>query len=364
MRKTKEKFYNQQDFFKFYDQLIRETSLGKRTKKDGKRIRQNTIDNYIYCKKILLRFVTEKNFEIKLYLVNKLAKAEKEKAKKYWKKFYKEFTDYLYYDLDFYDNYVGQITKGLRTFFNYLVNECGLLIGNYHSFFYVAHEEIPIIVLNPEHLNYLIYNEELNCKLSEHLKIVKDIFIFGCTVSLRFSDLAALTTQNLHTFNNSSYIKVTAQKSGINSSVKLPDYAVAILEKYKKKQKTLLPLISKGYFNICLKQLALHLDLKEPIIKYRTKRGEKYIIFKNKEKRLHYTFADLISTHTMRRTGITTMLVLGVPTDVARKISGHKPNSKEFYRYVEYAQGYIDEHTDKAFDKIKQFKSDKDKAAA
>ena len=80
MRKTKEKFYTQQDFFKFYDQLIRETSLGKRTKKDGKRIRQNTIDNYIYCKKILLRFVTEKNFEIKLYLVNKLTKAAKEKA--------------------------------------------------------------------------------------------------------------------------------------------------------------------------------------------------------------------------------------------------------------------------------------------
>lgn len=54
----------------------------------------------------------------------------------------------------------------------------------------------------------------------------------------------------------------------------------------------------------------------------------------------------------MRRTGITTLLILGVPSDVVRKISGHKPASKEFFRYVEYAQGYIDNHTDNAFSQI------------
>jgi hypothetical protein len=37
---------------------------------------------------------------------------------------------------------------------------------------------------------------------------------------------------------------------------------------------------------------------------------------------------------------------------VVRKISGHAANSKEFFRYVEFAQSYVDEHTDMVFEKI------------
>ncbi|MBL7936167.1 MAG: hypothetical protein JNM51_10225, partial [Bacteroidia bacterium] len=43
---------------------------------------------------------------------------------------------------------------------------------------------------------------------------------------------------------------------------------------------------------------------------------------------------------------------LGIPDQVVRKISGHAANSKEFFRYVEFAQEYVDEHTDKAFEKL------------
>jgi hypothetical protein len=39
-----------------------------------------------------------------------------------------------------------------------------------------------------------------------------------------------------------------------------------------------------------------------------------------------------------------------------RKISGHSPMSKEFFRYVSLAQTYIDNETSKMFDKLKERK--------
>ena len=52
------------------------------------------------------------------------------------------------------------------------------------------------------------------------------------------------------------------------------------------------------------------------------------------------------------RTAITTLLSMGVPEIMLRRISGHAANSPEFYRYVEYAQRFIDEETDRVFEKL------------
>ena len=85
------------------------------------------------------------------------------------------------------------------------------------------------------------------------------------------------------------------------------------------------------------------------VIKTRERRGRQVVIYKDAQKKEHFTLADLISTHTMRRTGITTMLSLGMAEHLVRRISGHAANSKEFFRYVELAQEYIDTETDKVF---------------
>ena len=59
-----------------------------------------------------------------------------------------------------------------------------------------------------------------------------------------------------------------------------------------------------------------------------------------------------MSSHLMRRTAITTMLVLGVEESVARKISGHALGSTEFFRYVKYSQDYLNSQTDDYFNKL------------
>jgi intergrase/recombinase len=59
----------------------------------------------------------------------------------------------------------------------------------------------------------------------------------------------------------------------------------------------------------------------------------------------------------MRRTAITNMLCLGMPEHLVRKISGHAANSKEFYRYVQLSQSFIDNETDQFFERVKNLSS-------
>ena len=74
------------------------------------------------------------------------------------------------------------------------------------------------------------------------------------------------------------------------------------------------------------------------------------LLYTDKKKKKLHRFCDLVTTHTMRRTAITTMLSLGMPEYLVRKVSGHAPGSKEFYRYVSLSQHLQDEETMRVFE--------------
>nr|MBA3283997.1 tyrosine-type recombinase/integrase [Nitrosopumilus sp.] len=63
-------------------------------------------------------------------------------------------------------------------------------------------------------------------------------------------------------------------------------------------------------------------------------------------------FCDKMSSHMMRRTAITTLLILGMPEHLVRKVSGHSHGSSSFNRYVHYAQSYMDMEIDKVHEKL------------
>lgn len=344
------------DFFEYYDKFLKSTLSGKRLQKNGKQLRKSTTENYRYLRKLLFQFCYEKNFELRIRNASKLSKRDFETEKKYWKKFYKSFTDFLHNDLGHYDNYVGNNIKMLRVFFNYLNNEAGIATGSFHKDFYVRKEEIPIVTLLPEQLNVLIYNKEMESNLSPSLKKTKDIFVFGCTVALRVSDLLNLKTTNLELINEHHYLKVTSKKTQTFTRIKLPSYCVEIIRGYKNKYKTLLPPISNVNLNKNIKLLMEVYKFTEPHIKTRDVRGIPTPVFKNTKTKEPYRFCDLITSHSMRRTAITTMLCLGMPEHMVRQISGHAANSKEFFRYVKLSQSYMDKETEKVFEKL-EFKN-------
>ena len=229
-------------------------------------------------------------------------------------------------------------------------------MGEFHKQFHVPKEDISIVALSPDQLHRLIYDQDIEYKLPDDLKVIKDIFVFGCTVALRFSDLADLRPFNWRVDHGNHYLEVVSQKTGTATRIKLPDYAVVILKKYKRKCKTLLPMCSNAYFNKQLKVLVQHVLDTEAPTKTRTRRGRQVALKKMEGQSQIYRFADHITSHTMRRTGITNLLRMGVPEHVVRKISGHSAQSKEFHKYVSFSQKYLDEEIEKTYDRsIKRF---------
>ena len=344
------------NFFELFQRFIKDSSSGKRLQVNGKKISEGTLKSYAYTMLLLQKFSAEKGFRLRIRPLKHLSQRDRETEKNYWNKFYKRFTDYLYMDCNHYDNYVGFNIKNIRTFFGYLLKVLLLDVGSFHKQLYVRKEEIPIITLLPEELNFFINNKTFEESLRPLLLRVKDVFVFGCTVALRFSDLMGLKHSNLRLMNNDLYLMTRSQKTSADTQLRLPDYAVDIVKKYRKqKGKYLLPRFNIVNLNKYVKQLTESAGLTQMVPKTRDRRGLiKAIARIHDQKKAAYRFCDLVTTHTMRRTAITTMLCLGMPEHIVRKISGHSPTSKEFFRYVSLAQSYQDKETSLMFEKLKK----------
>lgn len=337
-----------------FERFIKDSIKGKRLKADGSRIRPQTIENYIYVQRYLNEFELFSNSRIRIKIVNSSNKRQVLAEKKYWKKFYLNFTNYLYMNKGCFDNYVGAVIKTIRVFFNYLNRELAISTGEFYKSFYISKEEVPIVTLLPEQLQFLVSNTEFYNGLTKPLQKAKDIFVFGCSVALRVSDLFALKFSDIQEIGKDSYLSINTIKTNTIVRIKLPDYAILIVKKFKeaaKKRKTIFPPIPATRFNNQIKTISFLAGWTNNIGKRRTKRGvviESYL----DDCKGQFRFCDLVSSHTMRRTAITTMLMLGMKEHVVRKISGHSDNSKSFFRYVNLVQSYIDNETDIVFNKL------------
>ncbi len=234
--------------------------------------------------------------------------------------------------------------------------EKGFTIGNFHHFFRIPLQQQIPVVLSPERLKFLIADKAFEETLNVQLKRVKDIFVAGCTIGTRFGDLIQLTQSNyLQTESNNS-IHLYTGKTSTAVTVPVPNYLAAILSKYRKNNsKKLLPTISNARLNVQLKKLAEKAGWTELLPKNMCRKG-KWVELK-KENAMSWRFCDHITTHTMRRTAITTLLILGVPELVVRKVSGHAPGSKEFYKYVSIAQNYLSNEVQNAQKKLMEINS-------
>lgn len=332
-----------------FEKFISESERGKRLQKNGALISKSTLTNYKSILKNLKKFEIHSKKEWLFNIRYRASKTNFIKEKRHYKNFYLKYTAFLY-SKGCTDNYVGCHIKILRSFFIYLSTSKGYEMGLFYKEFYARKEDIPIIVVNQEQLKFLIHDKEFDKNLTPNLKNVKDIFVVGSTIGLRFSDLIALKPLNLEKTITGTYIINKSKKTNTFTRIKIPEYVDNILKQYRGKQKTLLPTISLVNFNKNIKKMAELAGWTQEIGKIRSRRGVR------KDKKTSdgktYRFCDHISSHVMRRTAITTLLILGMPETLVRKISGHAANSKEFFKYVKYSDSFLDKETDKAFDKL------------
>lgn len=333
-----------------FTDFINANHRNKRLLKGGRKLSAGTKRNYTHLYQLLEKF-EKTGFELRVKpLTNNKRLFEQEK--RYFKRFYLKFTEFLFEDQGAFDNYVGHNIKLLRAFFKWVVQEKGIFIGEFYKDFHVWKEDIPIIVLQPEQLNFLINNKDFEQSLSPSLRRSKDIFVLGCTVALRVSDLLSLRNDNIESFNDMTYLKVISRKTNTYTKIKLPHYATEILDRNKSRGAKLFKSSCSRNFNQNIKKVMEAAGWTYDYPKMRSKRGVPHVQYKDAQKRTHYRFCDLVSTHTMRRTAITTMLNLGIEEQTVRKISGHAPGSLEFYKYVKYNQQRVDEQTDLMFERL------------
>ncbi len=278
-----------------------------------------------------------------------------QQEKNYWNKFKQKFIAFLYKEKKYTDNTVNNVLKVIKIFFNYLHIEKAYSVGSFHKQLRISSQNTIPTVLQVEQLQFLISDLKFEESLNFYLKRVKDIFVFGCTVALRVSDLMKLQQKNIITHGEETYLSSFTQKTNTPIQIPLPRYAVDIIKKYKGKNgKYLLPRLSNTNLNIQIKKLIQKAGWDYPTVKVISKQG-KLVELKNKNGNV-WKFYEHITAHTMRRTAITTLLILGVPEIVVRKLSGHAPGSKEFYKYVSIAQSYLNNEVKNAYQKLILYK--------
>lgn len=340
------------DLIPLFEQFIRESENGKRRKSNGEKIKKESVDNYRYTLRLLVAFCRDTNFKLRGCEIGKLNQREYFSEKNYWKKFYNNFTNYLYKEKDCHDNYVGTNIKVFRTFVNYIRKDKNLNIGEFYKEFYVRKEEKTILVLTPEQLKFLIYNKDFAEQLSSQQQIVKDMFVFGCSTGLRFSDLRQVSAKNIEKVNGEHYLKLRTQKTKTFTLIKLPEFSVQIVKKFKtyRVKQTIFPAISLDSFNAQLKLIGEKAGWMQRVEHTREKMGK---ILRVKNGKIEKTrFCDFMSSHMMRRTAITTMLILGMPEHLVKNVSGHTSSSSSFHRYVHYAQGFLDMELSKVHEQL------------
>lgn len=336
-----------------FETFIKESFTGKRRMPDGKRIKPQSVENYKYVLKYVMDYelFTGKKLTIKTNVQRNARILLREKI--YWRKFYRKFSDFLFEEKKCFDNYVGCVFKVLKCFFRYLKNEKFLEFPEFYESFYVRKEDIRIISLLPERFYFLITDKNFESGLNATLRKWKDVFVFGCTTALRFSDLMNLKVRDIEFNGRDYFLYYRSMKTDTPVNVKLPKFAVDIYIKYSSRKRAsakLFPSICLLNFNKHIRKIAKLANWIEVIGKYRNRNGEPVEI-ENGQKKL-FRFCDLITSHVMRRTGITNLLMMGMPEYMVRKISGHTAQSESFFRYVNFAQSYITEEIDKAFVKL------------
>lgn len=338
-------------FLSQFVKFITASKRGKRAKYAGRKLAPGTVEQYECVRKLLEEFESRQQITLRIVLLKKQPLSLLKKEQLYWKRFYTAFTSFLYQEKKCYDCYVSSVCKTLKAFFNYLTEEKQLPVGTFHQQFRVAQQTFTPLVLEPGKLQHLINNKAFETSLPRTLQRTKDLFVFGCTVALRYSDLMNLRKKHLIEAPDGKYLLIHTKKTSTLVKLPLPDYLLQIIDKYKRKTGTyLLPRLSSTNLNLQVKELCKKAGWDYSLPKVRYRRG-KPIEIKNKEKEC-LRYYEQVTTHTMRRTAITTLLVMGVPEMVVRRISGHSANSKEFYRYVVVAQDYLNKHVLQAYEKL------------
>ncbi len=232
------------------------------------------------------------------------------------------------------DNYFAKIIAVLKTFLNWAYERDYIKHQEFKKF-KASERETEIISLTLEEF-LALYNHTFK---SSRLDRVRDVFVFGCSSGLRFSDLASLQTSNIQ----GDFIVKNIQKTKENSMIPLNKYSSGVLAKYKDSIHEPLPKVSAQKFNVYLKECCKETGIDAVVTITKFSGGSR--------KTSSHPKYELIASHAARKTFATLSLLMGVPERVVRNITGHK-KEEDFKRYVNFSKEYQKKQMDEVWDKF------------
>lgn len=181
--------------------------------------------------------------------------------------------------------------------------------------FYVSWEESDSVYLTENEINTLFKHD---FSKNKRLEQVRDLFVFGCYVGLRFSDYSDVKPENIIMYEGEKFIKMRTRKTGEVVVIPCSPIVLQIFDKYAENKNGLPPAISNQKFNDYIKEACEEAKL-----------NEKGRLLSEPEKELW----ECVSSHTARRSFATNLYLGGFPTLEIMKITGHK-TEKAFLGYI------------------------------
>jgi integrase len=157
---------------------------------------------------------------------------------------------------------------------------------------------------------------------NSRLEKVRDLFVFGCYVGLRFSDYSDIRPENIVEVEGEKFIKVVTKKTGEMVIIPANPIVLQIFDKYAANANKLPVAPSNQKFNAYCKEVAKLAGL--------TEKGR---LMTDPDKPLW----ECISSHTCRRSLATNLFLEGYPPLEIMKITGHK-DFKVFLGYLKLSK--------------------------
>ena len=143
--------------------------------------------------------------------------------------FITDFEAFLRTDKHFCENSLSVYMLPLRTMVFRAIDNGWLTRDPFHDY-KVPKVETTRGFLTKEEI-HLLMNTELKRKT---MQLIRDLYLFCCFTGLSFADLKNLKEEHIQTFfDDSEWILIDRQKTGVRSTIKLLDYPKSIMEKYR-----------------------------------------------------------------------------------------------------------------------------------
>ena len=299
----KPKKHDEKIFLKDFQEFIND-------REQKKQVEQDTIKTYKATLTKLTLFQKKKNYFLHYDTIND--------------NFYFAFVNYLRDEEKLLDNSLDKYIKIIKLFMSYSF-EKKKHTNVYYLTFKRMKTDTDFVVLNRDELIKLAY--KYKPEPGSIKDKVRDTFIFGCSTGLRFGDLIKLTKGNFVIGRDrlknkiiddasETYIKLKINKTQDYLKLPINNFIFDLIKKYDIENEEFSFLKhSNQTFNILIKEVCREAGITE-LVKVSKKRGRENIDYQDPK----YTF---ISSHTMRRTFITSMSNSTEITNV-QAVSGHK----------------------------------------